>query len=60
VIRRLLRKLLRRPGFHYAIADRDLDLWRCGLCQRIVSRRVMVLHAASKHGFDRANVEVRT
>lgn len=58
MIRRWLRRLLRRPGFHYSLADRDLDLWRCGVCQRIVSRRIMVMHAATEHGFDRTHVEI--
>ena len=50
--------LRRRPKFSYEIADRDLDLWRCDRCQRIVSQRQMTFHAASKHGFDAPDVRI--
>lgn len=54
----LMRWLRRRPRFDYSVADRDLDLWRCGVCQRIVSQRQMMFHATSKHGFDAPNVRI--
>lgn len=50
--------LHRRPKFSYAIADRALDLWRCGVCERIVSRRQMTFHAASKHKFNAPGVHI--
>lgn len=54
----MLEWLRRRPKFSYEIADRALDLWRCHLCQRIVSQRQMTFHAASKHGFNGPNVRI--